>query len=73
MGKAKGVLLLHLEEANLKIEWASGTIFLKTAEHPRPVFLCSCRNGNWKVEEARMLAASNQELTKAHFLEEMAR
>ena len=73
MGKAKGVLLMHIEEANLKIEWTSGTIYLKTSDHPRPVFLCSCYNGTWKVEETRMLAASNQELTKAHFLEEMAR
>ena len=73
MGKAKGVLLRHIEEPNLTNEWMSGTIYLKTPEYPRPVFLCSCYNGSWKVEETRMLAASNQELTKTHFLEEMAR
>ena len=73
VGKAKGIITRHVPEAQLKIEWMTGTIYIKTPQDPRPMHLCSCYNGVWTISENRMLVASQQELTKVHFLEEMAR
>ena len=72
MGKTKALLFMGVFEIQLKVEWASGTFYYKGEGMAKPKFVMSQYNGKWKIEEPTLMAASNNDISKAFFMEELA-
>ena len=71
MGRAKGLLIKHIPEQYLRMEWATATIYIKP---PGKGTLLLCQwnlKTGWKAQDSLMREASQDELNAANVVREM--